>query len=222
MKNDIREVKKQLREDIKAYRRSLDTLVKAEYDNRILDAVLASYAYRKSATVLTYVSTSIEVDTMELISRALREGKRVACPRCISGTHLMEFYYIKDASDLKPGAFGVLEPDADRERLVTDFYSCVCVVPGLSFDSGGYRLGYGKGYYDRFLSAFRGFTIGLCYSECIHQELPHGRYDKAVGLLITEEGSKRCYGAQRKRQFAGGRAAGGGQAPRSAYSGNET
>ena len=94
--------------------------------------------------------------------------------------------------DLKPGTFGVREPDADKSRL----YDCtgrpICIVPGLSFDRWGYRLGYGKGYYDRFLTRYVGWTVGLCYSECVQYKLPHGRFDKPVDRLITEKYMRLC------------------------------
>ena len=64
---------------------------------------------------------------------------------------------------------------------------------GLCFDAEGYRLGYGKGYYDRFLSAFRGVTVGICYTACTQWRLPHGRYDRQIQLLITEKYIRRTY-----------------------------
>lgn len=99
----------------------------------------------------------------------------------------MEFYLIKGEEDLEPGMFGVLEPVPERCQKVTDYSGGICIVPGLSFDAGGFRLGYGKGYYDRFLSQFQGVTVGICYSNCTQWKLPHGRYDKPVNLLITDK-----------------------------------
>ena len=96
-------------------------------------------------------------------------------------------------ADLAPGAFGVLEPVPERCRLVTDYSRGLCIVPGLCFDAEGYRLGYGKGYYDRFLSAFRGVTVGICYTACTQWRLPHGRYDRQIQLLITEKYIRRTY-----------------------------
>ena len=192
MKEDIRLVKNRLRQSIKQMRRNLEPDEKKRMDDEITDTFLSSTSYTHSDVILTYVSTEIEVSTERIIRTALQDGKRVACPRCIDGTREMEFYFIDSLDDLKPGTFGVREPDADKSRL----YDCtgrpICIVPGLSFDRWGYRLGYGKGYYDRFLTRYVGWTVGLCYSECVQYKLPHGRFDKPVDRLITEKYLRLC------------------------------
>ena len=98
----------------------------------------------------------------------------------------MEFYYIRGLEELEPGTFGVLEPVPGRSVRMTDFSSGLCLVPALCYDWRGYRLGYGKGYYDRFLAGFGGHMIGVCYSDCIRRKLPHGRFDRPVELLVTD------------------------------------
>ncbi len=192
MRTDIRQIKHKKREEIKQWRRDLSSDEKSYLDKSISDRFFNSYVYKRTSQVFIYVSTSIEVDTLEIIKRAASEGKKVACPRCVDGTREMEFYYIQSVDDLEPGTFGVLEPIPDKKNIVSDFSDGVCVVPGLSFDYGGFRLGYGKGYYDRFLSSYYGFTCGLCYSDNVVKMLPHGRFDRHVGLLITDRFSKRC------------------------------
>lgn len=183
---DIRELKNSMRNSVKEYRAGLDPEQKLRMDRAVLERITALDEYKTAKTILTYVSVAIEVDTLSLIERALADGKKVACPRCVPGTRTMEFYLIDNISQLYPGAFSVPEPQPDKERLVSDFDGCICIVPGLSFDYSGYRLGYGKGYYDRFLSGFEGRSIGLCYGECVCRRLPHGRYDRAVDVLVTE------------------------------------
>jgi 5-formyltetrahydrofolate cyclo-ligase len=107
----------------------------------------------------------------------------------------MEFLVIASESDLSPGTFGVAEPDPLRcgPRVPTE--KTFCVVPGLAFDPEGFRLGYGKGYYDRFLAGFPGVSAGICYAGCIRRKLPHGRYDRAVDFLVTEQYARRITGA---------------------------
>ena len=161
--------------------------------------------YRNCSLVLTYVSTAIEVDTIALIEHSLEEGKTVACPRCVDNTRLMEFYRISSLRDLEPGTFGVLEPKPIKENLLTDFSDSVCIIPGLSFDRQGFRLGYGKGYYDRFLAGYSGTRIGICYSGCMHDRLPHGKFDRSVDILLTEGISKTI---MNKKRPAAHRAAG--------------
>lgn len=183
---DIRPLKAQLREQYKSYRRSMPPEIKKACDQQIADRVTALWQYRHNSLLLTYVSTSIEVDTHEIIRRALADGKRVAVPRCVPGTRNMEFYLIRGLEELAPGTFGVLEPEPNPKNLLTDFSHGLCLIPALCYDWKGFRLGYGKGYYDRFLARFGGHMIGICYSECVRRKLPHGRFDRPAELLVTE------------------------------------
>ena len=183
---DIRPVKAGLRERYKTFRREMPSEKKARLDQVIADRVTSLWQYKRNRLLLIYVSTAIEVDTYRIMERAWAEGKQVAVPRCVPGTRNMEFYYIQSLEDLEPGTFGVLEPRPEKSRLLTDFRSGLCIVPALSYDWHGYRLGYGKGYYDRFLAKFGGQMIGICYSECVQKRLPHGRFDRPVELLVTE------------------------------------
>ncbi len=183
---DIRPIKATLREQYKTLRREMPPEIKAQRDRQIAGRVAALWQYKRCRQLLTYVSTPIEVDTLEIIRRALADGKRVAVPRCVPGTRDMEFYWINGVEELEPGTFGVLEPRPDPKRKVTDFSNGLCLVPALCYDWRGYRLGYGKGYYDRFLAGFGGHMIGVCYSDCIRRKLPHGRFDRPVELLVTD------------------------------------
>ena len=184
--NDIRPLKQKLRAESKLYRNELSSNEKAELDSKISDRLFNTWQYKSCEVLLTYVSTEIEVDTREIISRALADGKRVAVPRCIDNTRLMDFYFIKDFDDLESGYMGVLEPIPEKCEKMTDFSEGLCIVPALMFDLYGYRLGYGKGYYDRFLSNFCGETLGICYNRCVREKLPHGKFDKCVERIITQ------------------------------------
>ena len=176
MKNiDLREYKGALRRESKAYRQSLPAEAKAKKDSAILRRLLALRQYQQASLVLTYVSTAIEVDTRELIRQALADGKR-----------LMEFYEIGSLDDLEKRTFGVLEPVPERCALITDFSKSICVVPALLYDLSGYRIGYGGGYYDRFLAHYPGYKVGVTYVKCIRRRILHGRYDVPVSALVTE------------------------------------
>lgn len=184
---DLRHEKQFLREKFKSVRRSMTPLQKEEYDRLILERLASLYQYRCSSLILTYVSKDIEVDTINLIKRVLSDNKRAAVPRCRAETREMDFYEIESLDQLEEGYFGVLEPDPARCPRVTDFSDSFCIVPGLAFDSSGFRLGYGKGFYDRFLQEYDGPTAGLCYSSCVRWKLPVGKYDKTVDLVVTEK-----------------------------------
>jgi 5-formyltetrahydrofolate cyclo-ligase len=184
---NIKEVKINLRARYRRFREHMNPEQKIELDSTIQSRFLALSEYAGADTIFTYVSKPIEVDTIALIEAALANQKLVAVPRCVPETYDMKFYYITSLDDLERGHFGVLEPIPSKCRLTTDYSKGLCIVPGLSFDAQGYRLGYGKGYYDRFLAEFRGDTVGICYAGCVEWILPHGYYDKPVDLLITEK-----------------------------------
>lgn len=160
---------------------------KASLDRKIKNKLLNLWSVREAKAVLCYVSTDIEVDTREFINTLLQMGKPVAVPRCEGEKSNMNFYYINSLDELESGSFGVDEPDSSKHKMLWDTTDCVCVVPAFMFDKQGYRLGYGKGYYDRYLSRYKGSTIGICYAENLVNELFHGKYDRTVDMIVTEK-----------------------------------
>lgn len=187
---DIRNYKAGLREATKNRRKNINNDEKKITDTLIFNNVKKLYQYKSCNTVLVYVSTSIEVDTIEIIKAAWADNKKVAVPRCIPETRFMEFHYIDSFEQLTSGTFSVLEPNKDLP-VVTDYANSLMIVPALIFDKFGYRLGYGKGYYDRYMSKYTGFTVGICYEADIKYRLHHGRFDRAVSLIVTENGIKK-------------------------------
>ena len=164
---NIKAIKIQLRSQMKKQRANLEPAKKQELDRRIRERLFSLWQYKSCKQLLVYVSKEIEVDTLKLIEAALRDGKRVAVPRCITQDTQMEFYYIRSMQDLEKGTFGVWEPIPVKCEKVEDFRHALCIVPGLSFDAQGYRLGYGKGYYDRFLNGFDGVTAIQFHPESV-------------------------------------------------------
>ncbi len=187
---DIREYKKQLRAVCRQKRSEMSPGEKAEKDGRILEKILSCGVYKSSEIILTYVSTDIEVDTRSFIRHAVNDGKRIAVPRCIDGTREMDFHFIDGESCLEKGAFGVYEPVPEKSmgKYYRQSSQVLCIIPGLGFDMQGYRLGYGKGYYDRFLSVHPElFKMGICYCSCTFNSLIHGRFDISSDMLVTDK-----------------------------------
>ena len=184
---NIKEVKTGLRGKYRRLREDLSEEEKLRLDSEIQSRLLSLREYSQADTVFTYISKELEVDTLAIVQAAWANQKRVAVPRCIPGTRDMEFYYIRSWQDLERASFGVMEPIVQRCERVEDESRGFCLVPGFSFDVQGFRLGYGGGYYDRFLSRFGEFTVGVCYSFCVQWNLPHGYYDRSVDLLVTEK-----------------------------------
>ncbi len=192
MIKDIRPEKNALRKSSLEWRKGLSRSEKQRMDFKIQNKFLTLWKFREVKTVLAYCSKPLEVDTSFIIERALAIGKTVAVPRCVPGTRDMDFYIIKSLDDLEPGAFGVMEPNPEKCELLRDYTSSVCIVPALMYDNSGYRLGYGKGYYDRFLSGYSGNCIGLVYSSLVKDDLPHGKYDRKVDIIVTEKDNYFC------------------------------
>lgn len=157
---------------------------KKQADETIFQRLIQSEEFQNCDTVLIYVSVRSEVDTIGIIEACFSLNKKTAVPIC-RDNGIMTFHRISSFSDLCNSKFGIPQPDESAEIAATE--KTLCVVPGLSFDKSGYRLGYGGGYYDRFLASFKGETIGLCYDDCISECLPHGDYDKKVSKVITEK-----------------------------------
>lgn len=184
---DIRPIKKQMRSSCKEARRSMDIVQKANYDKKIQNKLLNLFMIREADIILAYVSTPIEVQTLDFIESLLNQGKKVAVPKCLNDKGDMDFFFINSLEDLEDGFFGVKEPNPETAEKALTTEKTVCVVPAFLFDKSGYRLGYGKGYYDRFLSKFQGKTVGICYEENIRDSLMHGKYDRPVTLIVTEK-----------------------------------
>ena len=185
--------KQRLREERLAAREVLSEQERSVLDDRITQKLLATSEYAEATTVLTYVSVSSEVSTRMFIERALRDGKTVAVPRCLPG-HRLEFVAIVSLEQLVAAPFNLLEPAKELPALTEDHKNnSICIVPALLVDTKGYRLGYGAGFYDRFLSTYPGKKICLAYQQNLSQTmLPHTAFDVAVDVVITESDVLTC------------------------------
>ncbi len=189
----VRERKKELRDKYKIKRRELDYEYRAAADNKISSLITSLATYRFADTVLMYYPKSDEVNILSVCEKAFADGKTVCFPKC-GEDGIMDFYKITSLDCLSPGAFGILEPDLEKSELIPkeslceSSRQCVCLIPALLYDRAGYRLGYGKGFYDRYLSSFRGTKIGIVYSGFVIDEVPRGRYDLAADVIVTEKG----------------------------------
>lgn len=179
-------VKKELRKKLKQVRKNIPD--KSEIDEKICENLICSDLYLNADTILFYAALDDEINIDSCITDALSLGKKAALPLCTDNNGNMSFYYINSLEELTEGSFSVREPDVKICKPVEKITDALCVVPGISFDKFGYRLGYGKGYYDRFLENFPFNSIGLCYNVLVEDELPHDKHDKSVDYIITENG----------------------------------
>lgn len=167
-----------LRNKYKEIRKSIEN--KEEHDSVIFNKIISLEEYKQSYLILIYVSLKDEVNTIQLIKHSLEIGKKVAVPKCEGNE--MAFYYINSLEDLEEGKFGILEPKTNE--LVNDFDNSICVIPGLAFDKQNNRIGYGKGFYDRFLENYKGIKIGLAYKECICDKIDANENDVKMDKVI--------------------------------------
>ncbi|MBR5314665.1 MAG: 5-formyltetrahydrofolate cyclo-ligase [Clostridia bacterium] len=183
---NIKEVKNSIRTEYKAKRKLINAEQKAEMDEAICKRFLSLSSYRFADTVLLFAPLQNEINTYPIAQDALAKGKKLAFPRCIEGNDMV-YHYVNSLDQLKPGKYGIMEPSDDLPLFNNDGGHTVCILPAIVYDKKGYRLGYGKGYYDRFLSSFKGVKVGLVYNDFIINEVPIGRYDLPSDIVITEK-----------------------------------
>ncbi len=177
----MQEVKRSLRKRLISERKAIQTAVKASADESIFQQLIP--LLNKADTVLTYVSTDIEVDTRRVLQYCFNNDIRVGVP--VSGDTELTFYEIRAFSELKDGRYGILEP-VDRTEEIAVSGNSLCIVPALCADGNGSRLGYGKGYYDRFLTKFSGKSVIVCYRD-FKMEVPAEPHDKKADLTIFDK-----------------------------------
>ena len=138
-------------------------------------------------TVLLFFPVKGEPDILPLAQRLVENGKKIAFPISHTTTCTLEFKVVSDTDELVRGAYGIPEPPTGAKTL-TDTSRCACLVPALGFDRRGMRIGYGKGYYDRFLSCFEGVSVGIAFADFVTDRLPCDQTDIPVKMIVTERG----------------------------------
>ena len=180
------EEKQQLRRTMRALEAGLSARYKEESSRAIAGHLLAMPEYQEAGTVFCFVGTDREIDTRPILEDILAAGKRLCVPLC-TGKGIMELRQVTDLRQLVPGAYGILEPPADSPLVSVDEVD-FAVLPCLTCNHLGQRLGRGGGYYDRFLSHYRGGTVLLCREKLIREEIPLEPHDYPVPWVLTERG----------------------------------
>ena len=187
--------KSSLRGNYLAARAAIPVPTRRASDEAIRARLRELPVFAEARVVLTYVSVGAEVDTRALIEGLLAEGRRVAVPLSRPSAHTMNFHEIRSLDELRPGAHRIPEPPADAPALaVPDMVRSVCLVPGLVFDGAGHRVGYGGGYYDRFLPFYPGWKVAPARTTQLSSNpLPVGPHDVPVDYIVTEGVSWSCW-----------------------------
>ena len=184
----IRLLKKELRLQFKEKRKNLDKQKKTELDGKISANIMKSVSYEYADVVLMFYPTLYEIDLLDVYEKAKADGKRVAFPRCVS-RGIMNFYFAEKENDFEKSSYGILELKTHCQEYVPGCAKHpLCIVPCLCAFTDGARLGYGGGYYDRFLSHFDGISMCVQYEQNLFDSIPFDkRYDKKTDIVVTEK-----------------------------------
>ncbi len=176
--------KKELRKTIREQKRAMTPQMVADASDALAKQFFATGYYQNAKTIYGYLPYNQEVRTVPILEQALRDGKKVAVPKVYGDR--MQFVYMQDLSQVAPSDMGIPEPIGDEP--VAEDKTALVLMPGLAFDKRGNRMGYGGGYYDKFLAAEPDHpTVALCYGFQMVDSIPTDDYDIPVDLVLWAE-----------------------------------
>ena len=185
-----REEKKQLRRLLLEQMRALPPAYCRKADEAIYRYVAALPAYQTARAICVYVGMTHEIDTKPLIKRMLAEGKRVGVPLCV-GKGVMEMREIGGLDELQAGTWGILEPAPDAPLLQPDEID-LGLIPCVSGNEEGQRLGYGGGFYDAYLAKAPFLRVLLCRKAMMTAPIPLEPHDAMMDVVVSEDGAVYC------------------------------
>ncbi|MCL1835754.1 MAG: 5-formyltetrahydrofolate cyclo-ligase [Oscillospiraceae bacterium] len=181
------EGKKDLRSSIRSEIEALPAQYISDSNEGIFRSVTAHGIFKDARAIMIYHSVGREPATLEIAKHALSGGKTVTFPRCLAGG-IMHACAVRSLDELRPAVLGIPAPSEEAEVIAPSKLDLI-IVPALTYDTDGYRLGYGGGYYDRYLPRTAAFTIGLARERLIKERLPREPHDIAVRCVMTEKGA---------------------------------
>ncbi len=184
-------MKEKLRKEISAMRDNLSEKEHIERSEIVKERLFETEEFKKAKTIMFYVSKGSEVRTEHMITESIKMGKTVVVPLSDSKTHTLCAYEIEGVKDLCPGCYGIPEPDSEKCRKVEPEEIDLVIVPGTAFDKKGDRIGYGMGFYDKFLSQVKIKTIGLAYDFQVVVHIPGEEHDVKVDMVVMDNGALR-------------------------------
>ena len=186
--HNIRDEKRRIRKEILLKRASLPIEQRKLSDLVMADRIIGHQWFYRADVVLGFVNYDSEISTIEILSEALRQGKKLFLPKIVDDDML--FYCIDSLDDLVEGYKGILEPKGDTEKFEYEKYKeyrVLMLMPGVAFDIYGNRMGYGKGFYDRFLAnkeVLQTYSIGIGYKCQQVEKLPVDEFDRKPYQVI--------------------------------------
>ena len=180
----VKDEKRALRRQVLSARASIDGADKQRLDAALCRAVTAHPAFGRATMLLVYLPTRGEPDLTAVIREAWRRGIPAALPRCEGG--VMRFFSFTPETVLAPDQYGISSPAENTQEITSFPTGTLCILPGLAAGEDGTRLGYGGGYYDRFLAAFEGKTLFPLYHRFLFPTLPTEAQDRPADFVVTE------------------------------------
>jgi 5-formyltetrahydrofolate cyclo-ligase len=184
----LAENKKKIRKEVLALRNAIPLAEREVMSRSICINFAGLPILADCSSVMIFLSFGSEINTDYIIEWLWQQKKQVLVPLCKPETREMEIFPIAAFTDLAPGYFGIREPQRGLRPPVAKEVADLVAVPAVAFDGRGYRVGYGGGYYDRFLAGSDVPTVGLAFSCQIIPEAPVDAYDLAVQGIVTEKG----------------------------------
>lgn len=186
-------IKKSIRNHILDKRSNLGENNHISFSKDIINKLYESDLYRDSKIIMTFISFGDEVDTHEFIKKSLKDGKRIVVPITFPKTKEIRPSELFDFNELKIGFYNILTPKDEFIRFIDPKEIDLIVVPGVGFDRNGFRVGYGGGYYDRFLSKYPdAVKLGIAFDLQLIDEVPKEDFDIPVDLILTENEIIHC------------------------------
>ncbi len=190
MTDAVPALKQQLRQQCRQTRKALGEQARTRASAAICVHIETWRIFQRSSVLLTYLPMRGEVDLTPLLTRY--PDKRWLAPRILPEENHRMALHLYDPQRLARHEFGMLEPAADLPEVPPAEVQLV-LTPGLAYDQRGWRLGYGGGYFDRFLQDFEGVSLGVVYAALLLDDLPHGEFDVPMDWIVTEEGLLACH-----------------------------
>lgn len=179
--------KDSLRKKVLAERSKIDKEQRLSMGNTIIDTFKSTDFYKNAEMIMIYISFGTEIHNHEFIKDALAEGKKILVPVTFHEPRMMKPSLLKSFDDLEPGYYNILSPKEESINYVDKSEIDVIIVPGAIFDKEGYRIGYGGGYYDRFLADLKIPKISFAFEMQLTDEVPKEDFDVPVNYIITEK-----------------------------------
>ncbi|MCO4850141.1 5-formyltetrahydrofolate cyclo-ligase [Bacillus vallismortis] len=154
---------------------------------RMYERLFSLPEWQNASTIAVTISKGLEIPTRPIIEEAWQRGKQVCIPKCDSDTKNMQFRTYETEDQLETVYAGLLEPVIEKTREVKPGQIDLMIVPGVCFDLNGFRIGFGGGYYDRYLSVYKGKTVSLLLECQLYAHIPRLPHDISVHKLITED-----------------------------------